>query len=111
MALHATIKARMLSTKWEAEEFVRHQTKVRHTIIRPGALSEGEPSKRAFTLSQRDATLFGWRPIAKADVGRLAVAAALDPASDCVTFEVMGGADAGVPVTLDVFGGLKKDGV
>jgi len=103
------IKSGMLSTKWEAETFVRRQVKVRHTIIRPGALSDGEPSTRAFTLSQSDLTLFGWRPIAKADVGRLAVAAALDPASDGVTFEVMGGGSANAPATLDVFRGLRKD--
>lgn len=106
--LNRIIKWGMMDAKWEAEEYVRRHTKVRHTIIRPGQLVNGAGTTNKLDISQADSLMFGGSALSKADVAKICVAAAADPLSDYVTFEVQSSKST-EPLSLDIFSALKKD--
>jgi len=107
--LNTVIKWRMMDAKWQGEEAVRKMEGLKYTIIRPGTLVDKPHLTNEFKLGQGDATFFARFPIPKADVGKVAIAAATDAASDNVTFE-LAGSDSKNPVTVEgIFNGLKKD--
>ena len=103
------VKWRMMDAKWEGEQAVRAEPGLKYTIIRPGALTDKPALPNEYKLGQGDHALFPMYSIPREDVGRIAVAACVDPASDNVTFE-LAGSTSKKPATVDgIFNGLKKD--
>ena len=107
--LNTVVKWRMMDAKWEGEEAVRKMEGLRYTIIRPGTLTDNPPLENEYKIGQGDALLFASKGIPKEDVGKIAVAAAVDPASDNVTFEVAGSSSKNPVTTEGIFAGLHKD--
>jgi uncharacterized protein YbjT (DUF2867 family) len=88
--LNNVVKWAMMDMKFEGEEALRKQFKVRHVIVRPSGLTDDGSCNCMLTFNQGDSNTFGTRNISKLDVAKVIVAALNDPASDYTTFEVMG---------------------
>ena len=107
--LNIFIKWRMMDAKWQGEQAIRKIEGLRYTIIRPGSLTDAAPLTNEYKIGQGDGTFFAIHSIPKVDVARVAIAAATDPASDQVTFE-MAGSTSTKPATVEgIFAGLNKD--
>ncbi|KAH9261867.1 hypothetical protein BASA81_000523 [Batrachochytrium salamandrivorans] len=107
-ALNRMVKWGMMDAKWEGEQAVRKMAGLRYTIIRPGTLNDKGPLPNEYKVGQGDGLLFPALPIPKVDVGRIAVAAAVDPASDCLTLEVAGSSSKRPATVQNLFNGLKR---
>jgi nucleoside-diphosphate-sugar epimerase len=107
--LNTVVKWGMMDAKFEGEEFVRKQCKVRHTIIRPSGLTDGDSCNCMLTFNQGDSNFFGLKSMSKLDVAKVVIAAIKDPASDYTTFEVMGPKTSSPMSFEGVFTTMKKD--
>lgn len=102
-------KGKMMDAKWAGERrLVR--TGVPYTIVRPGGLTDGPGGVSALVVAQGDTGSPG--RVARADVGRVCVAAAFDPAATGVTLELASDAKklaAEGPALVGLFDRLAKD--
>lgn len=109
MVFNRVVKWGMMDAKWDGEQAVRKMAGLRYTIIRPGMLVDKDPLPTECKIGQGDGLLFARLPIPKADVGRIAVAAAVDPKSDRLTLEVAGSSSKKPAAFQALFDGLKQD--
>jgi nucleoside-diphosphate-sugar epimerase len=107
--LNTIVKWRMMDAKWQGEEAVRGMKGLKFTIIRPGGLTDKEALKNEYKIGQGDGLMFARFTIPKVDVGRVAVAACVDPASDNTTFELAGSSSTKPATVEGIFAGLKQD--
>lgn len=107
--LNTVVKWRMMDAKWEGEQAVRAMKDLRYTIIRPGTLNDNKALENEYKIGQGDGLFFAVKPIPREDVGKVAVQACVDAASDQTTFE-LAGSSSKKPVSLEgLFTGLHKD--
>jgi uncharacterized protein YbjT (DUF2867 family) len=109
VCFNTVVKWRMMDAKWQGEVAVREMKGLRYTIIRPGALTDKPELTNEYKIGQGDSAFFPIHSIPKLDVGKVAVAAATDPASDQVTFEIAGSTSTKPQTVEGIFSGLKKD--
>jgi len=107
--LNTVVKWRMMDAKWEGEEAIRAMKGLKYTIIRPGSLNDQPALENEYKVGQGDGLLFASHPIPRIDVAKVAVAAAVDPSSDNVTFELAGSKSKNPATVEGIFNGLKKD--
>lgn len=103
------VKWNMMDAKWEGEQRVRATQGLKYVIIRPGALNDAAPLENEYKIGQGDALTFAIYPIPKIDVGRIAVAAAVDENCYGVAFEIAGSKSPNKATVQGLFDGLKKD--
>jgi uncharacterized protein YbjT (DUF2867 family) len=102
-------KGKMMDAKWAGERRLVGAG-VPYTIVRPGGLTDGPGGVSALVVAQGDTGSPG--RVARADVGRVCVAAAFDPAATGVTLELASDAKklaAEGPALVGLFDRLAKD--